>query len=251
MSYQDTLLAALIVLFSLAIAWLIDKRLKSTGAPRVIIQSSKGLVIILGALASLDKLGVAITPMLTALGVGGLAVALALRDSLENLFAGFHILATGQIRKGDYIKLQSGEEGKVQDISWRNTTILQPNNNLIIVPNSKITTSIITNYSLPQEEINLSINLNLIATENFSKIEQIITKIAKHIQENSPNAAPDFVPKVRFISFREGTLELIVIIRAKGFENVPALRHELLGAILSELSIAGLIKQKAPYPDNG
>ncbi|MCS7083603.1 MAG: mechanosensitive ion channel family protein [Aquificaceae bacterium] len=247
---ENILWAGLITLLSLLIARFVGDRLKSSNVPIVIIQSAKGLIIILGVLASLEKLGIAITPMLTALGVGGLAVALALRDSLENLFAGFYILATRQIRQGDYIKLQSGEEGKVQDISWRNTTLLQANNNLIIVPNSKITTSIITNYSLPQEEINLSLSLNLVANENFSQIEEIILKVATNIQENSPNAAPNFVPRVRFVSFRENTLELNVIVRSKGFENIPALRHELLSTILSELSSAGLIKQKTTYPDN-
>jgi small-conductance mechanosensitive channel len=80
-------------------------------------------VAAIGLLIVLNTLGISITPILTALGVGGLAVALALQDTLSNLFAGFYISLAGQIRIGDYVKLDSGEEGYVTDISWRSTTI--------------------------------------------------------------------------------------------------------------------------------
>jgi small-conductance mechanosensitive channel len=76
-----------------------------------------------GVLILLNLLGISITPILTALGVGGLAVALALQDTLSNLFAGFYVSLAGQVRVNDYIKLESGEEGYVQDISWRSTSI--------------------------------------------------------------------------------------------------------------------------------
>lgn len=95
-------------------------------------------VIAIGALILLNQFGISITPLLTALGVGGLAVALALQDTLSNLFAGFYVSLSGQIRMNDYIKLESGEEGYVTDISWRSTTIRALPNNLIIVPNGKL-----------------------------------------------------------------------------------------------------------------
>jgi small-conductance mechanosensitive channel len=79
------------------------------------------LVFITGILIILQSLGISITPILTALGVGGLAVALALQDTLSNLFSGLHILASQQIKPGDYIKLSTGEEGHVLDITWRST----------------------------------------------------------------------------------------------------------------------------------
>src|SRR5581483_1111858 len=76
-------------------------------------------VITLGALSILHSLNISVTPLLTALGVGGLAVALALQDTLSNLFGGFYITVAGQIRLGDYIRLNTGEEGFIADISWR------------------------------------------------------------------------------------------------------------------------------------
>ncbi len=131
-------------------------------ATSLVVQVSRVVILVVGVLIALDKIGIAITPILTALGVGGLAVALALKDTLENLFAGFHVLATKQIKVGDYIRLESGEEGFVQDITWRNTILRQPTNNLIIVPNSKLSTSIIINFHMPQPELNVIVPVGAI-----------------------------------------------------------------------------------------
>jgi len=94
--------------------------------------------LVLGLLLLLSAEDVHVTPILTALGVGGLAVALAMQDTLSNLFAGFYIAVAGQMRLNDYIKLSSGEEGYVSDIGWRSTAIRSLGNNLVIVPNSKL-----------------------------------------------------------------------------------------------------------------
>ena len=110
-------------------------------------------VLILGILVGLRVIGIEVTPILTALGVGGLAVALALQDTLSNLFAGFYISVARQIRLGDYIKLNTGEEGYVTDISWRATAMRDLNNNMVIVPNAKLAQSNVTNYYLPERRM--------------------------------------------------------------------------------------------------
>ena len=110
-------------------------------------------VVILGILIILGHFNVSITPILTALGVGGLAVALALQDTLSNLFGGFYVAVAGQVRLGDYVKLNSGEEGYVTDIGWRSTTFRAQSNNMIIVPNAKLAQAIVTNYYLPDKRM--------------------------------------------------------------------------------------------------
>jgi small-conductance mechanosensitive channel len=87
---------------------------------------SRIVVLLLGILVILETLGISITPIITALGVGGLAVALALQDTLANLFAGVHVLLSRQLRPGDFVQLRSGEQGYVQDVTWRYTTIKPP-----------------------------------------------------------------------------------------------------------------------------
>jgi small-conductance mechanosensitive channel len=107
----------------------------------------QGAILVIGLLTVLSSMGIAIAPLLTTLGLGGLAVALALNDTLSNLFAGVQIVAARQLRIGDYVKFDFAE-GEVVDIHWHNTTIRDFQNNVTIVPNSKINTSPFTNYSM-------------------------------------------------------------------------------------------------------
>jgi len=107
------------------------------------------LVLAFGLMILLAYLRISITPVLTALGVGGIAVALALQDTLANFFAGLHILVERPIFVGDFIRLESGQEGVVTDIGWRTTRVRTLGGNMVVVPNTKITSGTLLNYSLP------------------------------------------------------------------------------------------------------
>jgi small-conductance mechanosensitive channel len=111
------------------------------------------LILGIGALILMHHFHVNITPILTALGVGGLAVALALQDTLANFFAGIHILVENPIRVADMIKLSSGEEGVVSDIGWRTTRVLTGGHSIIVIPNTKITSGILTNFNIPDKRV--------------------------------------------------------------------------------------------------
>jgi small-conductance mechanosensitive channel len=147
---EGILVALLIVSVTWAVARLAGDliRLRAESAPGVLPSGNlmpnlaRASVLTVGGLVILDTLGIAITPLLTALGVGGLAVGLALQDTLANLFAGIHILLSRQVRPGDFVRLASGEEGYVQDVAWRYTTIRQLPNNLTIVPNAKLASAV-------------------------------------------------------------------------------------------------------------
>ncbi len=104
----------------------------------------KTLIFVLGGLVVLSTLGIAITPLVAALGVGGIAVGLALKDILSNLFAGIYILGERPVRIGDFVKLETGQEGYVADIGWRTTRIRMSPNNMVIVPNSRLAEGILT-----------------------------------------------------------------------------------------------------------
>ncbi len=108
------------------------------------------VALAIGVMTLLAYLKISITPMLTALGVGGIAVALALQDTLANFFAGIHILVERPIFVGDFIRLESGQEGIVTDIGWRTTRVRTLNGNMVVVPNTKITSGTLFNYSLPE-----------------------------------------------------------------------------------------------------
>jgi small-conductance mechanosensitive channel len=148
-------------------------------------------VLSIGFLMLLRMFEVEITPILTALGVGGLAVALALQDTLANLFAGIHILVEEPISVGDFIKLSSGEEGVVKDIGWRTTRILTGGNNMTVIPNTKITSSTLTNFNLPSTRVAVDIPILASYEADHNQIAGIALDIAADtrgvLQEPAPS----------------------------------------------------------------
>jgi small-conductance mechanosensitive channel len=151
-------------------------------------------VFSIGFLMLLHMFDVTITPILTALGVGGLAVALALQDSLANLFAGVHILVEQPISVGDNIRLASGEEGTVRDIGWRTTRIQTGQNNLTVIPNTKITTSILTNFSLPESRVALEIPM----LAGHSADHNLMADIALDVAAETEGVLDEPAPSVWF-----------------------------------------------------
>jgi small-conductance mechanosensitive channel len=190
-------------------------------------------VIIIGILILLNSLGISITPLLTALGVGGLAVALGLQDTLANFFAGFYVSLAGYVRLGDYIKLNSGEEGYVNDIGWRSTTIKALANNLIIIPNSKLAQAIVTNYHLPEKRIGLSIPVPVGYDSDPDQIEKILMEEALKGTKEIPGLLAEPAPTVRFIpGFGSSSLDFTLNCQVSEFVDQYRVQHELRKRIL-------------------
>ena len=135
-------------------------------------------VLSIGAMVLMHYLGLDIRPMLTALGVGGLALALALQDTLANFFAGVHILAEEPISVGHFIRLSSGEEGTVIDIGWRTTRVRTGSNNIIVIPNTKITSGILINFSLPEARAVVEIPVVAGRDADAARVREIILEEA-------------------------------------------------------------------------
>jgi len=136
----------------------------------------KSTIYVIGFLIVLNYLGISITPIITALGVGGLAVALALRDTLANLFSGIHIMVEKAIKIGDFVKLESGLEGTIEDVTWRTTRIRTPQNNIIIIPNEKLVQAIVTNYDLQDKKVAVSIQIGVSYDSDIEKWKQFYLK---------------------------------------------------------------------------
>lgn len=203
-------------------------------------------VITMGLLILLNQLGVSITPILTALGVGGLAVALALQDTLANLFAGFYVSLSGNIRPNDYIKLDSGEEGYVTDISWRSTTIRALSNNLIVVPNAKLAQAIVTNYHLPEKRMSLLIPIGVSYDSDPEQIERILIEEAKKGAPDIPGLLAEPAPFVRFIpGFGDSSLNFTLICQVAEFVDQYLAQHELRKRIFKRLREENI---EIPFP---
>ncbi len=206
----------------------------------------KGVVIIIGCLIILNMLGISITPLITALGVGGLAVALALQDTLANLFAGIHILLEKSIRIGDFVKLESGQEGYVEDITWRTTRVRMLPNNMVIVPNSALAKSIVTNYYLPEKRLSLLIPVSVSYECDPAAIEQVLLDEAKRCVGEVPGLLGDPGPVVRFMpGFGESSLDFTLICQIGEFVDQYLAQHELRKRIFARFRAEGI---EIPFP---
>ncbi len=206
---------------------------------------SKIVIFAIGILIILNSLGISITPILAALGVGGLAVALALQDTLSNLFAGFYITVARQVRAGDYVKLESGEEGYVTDITWRTTTIKMLPNNMVLVPNEKLIKSIIVNYHLPDKEIAVLIDLGVHYNSDLKKVEQVTCEVAKEVMKEVQGGVPEFVPFIRYHTFGDSSINFTVILRGKEFADQYLIKHEFIKKLHERYAREGIV---IPYP---
>jgi len=203
------------------------------------------IVFIVGGLIILQSLGVSVTPLLTALGVGSLAVALALQDTLSNLFAGIHIIASQQVRPGDYVQLDSAQEGYVTDITWRYTTIRALPNNMVIIPNSKLASAIVTNFYNPETQMAVRVPVGVSYASDLDRVEEISLAVARETMHEVPGGIPDFEPVLRFHTFGESSIDFNVIMRCREFTDQFVIRHEFVKRLHRRYRAEGI---EIPFP---
>jgi small-conductance mechanosensitive channel len=212
-----------------AFLWKYSRRADYIKSSASIVQTAvRTLIILIALLIILDTAGVSITPLVASLGVGSLAVALALQSPLANFFAGMQILADKQIDLGQYVKLDSGEEGYVTRIDWRSTTIRAIANNLIVIPNSKLMDAKITNYHLPQRELSILVQVGVHYSSDLDHVERVTIEVAKEVMQAVEGGKKDFEPFIRYHTFGDSSINFTVILRAEEFVNGYLLKHEFV-----------------------
>lgn len=202
-------------------------------------------VFALGILIALQSVGISIAPILTALGVGGLATALALQPTLANLFSGIQILASRTINPGDFVKLDSAEEGFVVDINWRTTTIRSTANNLVLVPNSRVANAVVTNHHYPDREIAVGVAWVVPFGTDLARVEEIVAEIGLEVQQNVEGAVAAHVPVARFTNFAEAGVSFNVGLRAREYGDQFLLKHEFIKRLDAKFRREGI---DLPYP---
>ena len=206
---------------------------------------SRIVIFCIGILIILNSLGVSITPILATLGVGGLAVALALQDTLSNLFSGFHIIAAKQLKLGDYIKLDTGEEGYVIDINWRITKIRMLSGNSILVPNEKLTKANVTNFCQPDKELFISIDVGVDYKSDLRKVERITNEVAGDVMKQVKGGVPGFEPFIRYSGFGDSSVNFTVTLRVREFADQFLVKHEFVIRLHERYGREGIV---IPYP---
>ncbi len=239
--YQQKAVVLLLVVFAILffadfigaiISYYSKKHSRIVPAISIINNVVRFTIIAVGILVILQTIGISITPIITTLGVGGLAIALALQDTLANLFAGMQILATQQLHPGNYIKLSTGEEGFISDITWRNTCIRTLPNNMVLIPNAKLTSAILTNYYLPDTETAVLVNIGVAYDSDLDKVEKVTMDVARQIMKTVNGGVPTFEPFIRFNTLGDFSIGFTVILRSKEFVDQYLIKHEFLKLLI-------------------
>jgi small-conductance mechanosensitive channel len=194
-----------------------------------------------GTMMVLENLGISLTAVWTTLGVGSVAIALALQDTLSNFFAGVYLRLDHPVRLSDYIKLESGEEGFVVERGWRSTRIKALSNNTIVVPNAKLASAIVTNFSLPDPHMSLLIPVSVNLNSDPQQVENVLVDEASKALETVSGLLRDSAPFVRFIpGFGQFSLDFTLICSVKNYVDQYLVQHELRKRIYKRFRDEGI-----------
>jgi small-conductance mechanosensitive channel len=206
---------------------------------------TKIVMVAVGAMLLLDNLGISLTPILTTLGIGSLAVAIGLQDTLGNFFAGLYLKVDRPVDIGHYVKLQSGEEGYVERIGWRSTRIRMLPNNMVVVPNNKLVQDNITNYHLPDRELIVPVPVGVAYNSDLEKVERVTGEVAAEVMQTVDGGVRGFTPVMRYQSFGQSSIDLIVALRAREFTDSVLIKHEFIKRLHARYAKEGIT---LPYP---
>lgn len=222
-----------------------DPSLEQVTAPATMVV--RALFALVATVIILENLGIHLTAVWTTLGVGSVAVALALQETLSNFFAGLYLMADRPVRPGDYIKLDSGQEGFVVRVGWRSTSLRTGANNLVLVPNSTLAKAVITNFSLPDARTSYALQVGVAYGTDPERVEKVLLEVAEEAIRNRVEgllAAP--VPVVRFNpGLGESSLDFSLIVQVRQFSDQSLVGSELRKRIVKKFAREGI---EIPFP---
>jgi small-conductance mechanosensitive channel len=170
-------------IFAILVVMRIARRaLDAFGRSNPTLRSTAGLgrgaawVVCLGLIALLvsDALGISLAPVLTALGIGSLAVALALQDTLSNFFSGISLVTDKPFRPGDFIRIEGGgQEGYVEAIGWRSTQLRTLGKGVIVVPNATLAKSVLTNFGTSNPHLIMRLRVHVAPDSDVGHVESV------------------------------------------------------------------------------
>ncbi|MBE8953064.1 MAG: mechanosensitive ion channel [Quinella sp. 1Q7] len=209
-----------------------------------------------GALVILDYFEISIAPIMAAMGVGGMAVAFGVRETLENIFSGLQIIISKQLRVNDYIRLSTGDEGRVTDINWRYITVMPASkSSVVVIPNKVIAGAVTTNFSQPHDDIVLVVPIGVGYESDLEQVERVTVEVARELQTKIDGYKPMFdsegidqnplAPVVRYQAFNDSSIDFNTVMHVQTFTNQYLLKHEFIKAITKRYREEGI---NIPFP---
>jgi len=203
--------------------------------------SLKIVLVILGLIYILNLWGVEVAPLLAGVGIGGIAIAFALQNSLGNIFGGISIILDKSIRVGDFLTLENGTSGKVTQVGLRSTKILTRDNESLIVPNSKLSESIIHNVAMPEPKSRVIVPFSVAYGSDIEQVKKIVMNEIKKIEW----FVGDLAPFVRFIEMGDSSLKFKTYFFVSSFDVKLDATDEANTRIYNALNKAGI---EIPFP---
>ncbi len=194
-----------------------------------------GIVIIV----MLNQLGIRVETLIATLGIGGLAVALALQPTLANFFSGMQMVVDRPLRIGDFVELEAGDRGTVIDIGWRSTRVRTYMNNIVTIPNSQLSSSKIINYSTPTPEIGFAVGCGVAYDSDLEKVERVTMEVAKDVMERC-RGVKKFEPIFRYKEFGDSSINFKVVLRTKTLGDSYLATHEFMKALKKRFDKEGI-----------
>jgi small-conductance mechanosensitive channel len=191
------------------------------------------LAFIIATLFFMSKLGVEVTTGVAALGVGGLAIGLALQDTLSNFFAGAYTTIEKPIKVGDFIQLETGETGHVLEIGWRSTRIRKLDNNVLIIPNNKLSQNRIINYDMLESNMAVGLACGVAYDSDLEKVEKVAIEVAKSVMKEHAgiNDFEKYKPSVRFNEFGDSNIKFNLWFNVTKATDQYMVKHEMIKAL--------------------
>jgi small-conductance mechanosensitive channel len=198
------------------------------------------VIALVGLMLVLDALGIAIGPLLAGLGIGGIAVALAAQPMLSNIFAGSYVLSDRSIAVGDFIELDGGPTGWVEDIGLRATHIRTFDNNLVLVPNSTLAGATVTNFDSDAPPSGARVICGVAYEEDLARVEAVVTEELLGIIDTLPEVDPGYEPYVRFTTFGDSNVDFLMRLRSKDRREVALVQHEMIKRVHARFAAEGI-----------
>jgi small-conductance mechanosensitive channel len=243
----ETTIIILIALFvdGLIQSWMLareehSKVLKTSGV--VLRTAARILAFAIGGLMALSSLGFNVTPALATLGIGSAALGFALQGTVTDFLAGLMIAADQPVRVGDYIRIDdNNNQGWVLSIGWRTTRLLTRLDTEVIVPNSRLATSLFVNTSRPHEHCRALVLVYVSNRDDLDHMVAIATEIGESVQRDDPRAWPEYRSFAYIAEFHPGYVEMRTWICARNWDAHFGLKDAYLRRLskrFRELGIA-------------
>lgn len=199
------------------------------------------LIYTMGVLLVINALGIPITPLIAGLGLGGVAVALAIQPTLSNLFAGTYVMTEGVVSPGDYIEMEGGIAGYVLTVGWRSTRLRTWSNTLVIVPNARFAETIITNFYEPVPEVNVYLTCGVSYSSNLDRVETVSREVMDRVLESSHYGVKEYGSYFGYDNFGDSNVDFWLFVQAKDRLASFELRSELVRELHRRFELEGIV----------